>query len=212
MQTNRLPVSVCIAFIAAIGLTLPAWAASVRIVLLSPPIQTSTAGAILPSAFSVRVERATGEPIPGVRLGFADNVSGCWLTGPPDQICPEDHWYGNFEVGGVPTPSGAYAISGPDGIATAPTAYRLGHPPRMYPPFVYDVYPFASTQTTPGGFTITLEEALSPIGGFLAAATSVVVKDGAASPVPALGTTALGVLALFLAGASVWRLRRGESG
>ncbi len=212
MRPNSVPAAIWVAFITLIGLTPLAWAEPVHLVLLSPPTQTAAPGGILPSTFSVRVERATGEPVPGVRLGFGDNVSSCWIPGPPDQICPEDHWYGEFEVDGVPTPSGAYAISGPDGIATAPAAYRLGHPLGRYLPFVYEVFPYASTQTTPGGFTITLEEALNPIGGLLAGATSVVVWGEATAPVPALGTTALVALALLLAGASVWRLRRGGVG
>jgi len=211
MRLHTPAAALCLAIIAFIGSLPAARAESVRLVRLSAPTLEAVAGTTLPGTFSVRVERATGEPIPGVRLAFSVNGWSCWIPGPPDQVCPEDHWYGGFETGEEPLPGGIWAVSGPDGIATVTTAFRAGHPPAKHTPFVFDIYPYASRQTTPGGFTITLEEALRPIGGYLVAATSVVILAGPTSPVPGLDVTALGVLALLLGSAGAWRLRSGRA-
>ncbi len=191
----------------ALFCALPAAAEPVRLVLLSPPAQVAASGDLLSSPLLVRVERASGEPISGVQLSFTANAIVCQDPPLPGVPCPTSEWYGDFEGAPPATPNTIVVTSDADGVATTPL-FRVGTPPSEWLPFGFEMFPYASAQTTANGFTITLDDAVHPIGGLLAAATDVVIMGGGAAAIPVLDRGGVVVLALLLAAASLWWLRR----
>ena len=190
--------------LAALPCTLaaPAAAEPVRIVLLSPATQTATAGEPLPFEIRIRVERANGEPVPGVQVYLY--VYRCSEpAGPGTGECPGYEEYGGWTSG---DPVQALVTTGGDGTASAPP-YRVGDPLPEHQPFVFTVVAYASAQTTAGGFTITLGDATQPIGGYFAGATT--VQLGSIDAIPAVGSLGIVLLTVGLAAAAFRRLRSG---
>jgi len=175
----------------------------VRLVRLSPATQSVLPNGMLPELMSVRVERENGEAVPGATVAFEVNV--CIEPGVPipGMSCP-----GAVEYGGFDTPSRPLTItvvSDENGIATA-LPYRVGVPTHAHPEVQFEIYPYVPAQTTSGGLVISLFDALHPIGGLLAAATTVSIVAASHLAVPTLGTTAILVLAALLAVAAVMKL------
>ncbi len=180
------------------------FAEPVRMVLLSPPTQTTAPGAQLPSPLVVRVERANGDPVPGVQIWYGVNT--CVSIPFAIPLCPTFEEYGGFETGELPRPLGVLITTGADGIATAPP-YRVGIPSAQHPNLQFGIFPYASTQTTPGGFTITLNDAVNPIGGLSAAMTNVNISFGAAPSAPVLSPVGIAVLSFLILAAAWWKMR-----
>lgn len=192
---KRLSLGLAVLAIGAVGRS--ARAAPVRIVLLSAPVVHTVADAPLPP-FRVRVERATGEPLAGVQLEyFIDDI--CALPAFP---CPDPSEYGGFDDGASQS---VLVTTGSDGTATTPV-FRAGHPLAEHLPLEFHVIAYAPPQTTPGGFTISEDDAWSPIGGFYNAATTVRI-EGDLLAVPALDAAHSVVLGLLLASLAAAKLR-----
>lgn len=180
----------------------------VRVVLLTPATQTAAPGQLLAVPFSIRVERANGEPLPGVQINYAVNQFGCLSSSLPP--CPPgDGEYGGFDTS-APPPLHVTVTTGADGTVTAPP-FRAGMPVPGRLPFEFTVLPFAFAQTTPNGFEITLSESLRPIGGLGAANTTVVIAAPQTEEIPAIGPAGLLMLALVLAGWAVLATARAPS-
>jgi hypothetical protein len=197
---RRATLALVLAMIEA-ALATAARAEPVRIVLLSAPTRNAAPGEMLDAPFRVRVERASGEPLAGVVLSYAVDLCITVATPPPGWECPNAAEYGGFDDGASLQ---VLVTTGSDGTVTAPP-FRAGNPTAAHLPFGFKVLPYASTQTTPGGFTITLNDAVSPIGGYWAAATTVNIEG--VQPIPALDGARLLLLVLLLAVAGAWRLR-----
>jgi len=186
---------------AGAALATSARAEPVRIVLLSAANRSAARGEPLDGPLRARVERANGEPLAGVVVQFYVNLCIPIGTPPPGWSCPEASEYGGFDDGANLE---ATATTGADGIVTAPP-FRAGNPTPQHFPLEFELLPYAPAQTTPAGFTITLDDAVRPIGGYLAAATTVLI--GGVAAIPALDGAHLVILGLLLAAAAAWKLR-----
>jgi hypothetical protein len=173
----------------------------VRVVLLSAPMLHALPGQTLPP-FRLRVERANGEAVPGIRFSYV--VDGCVEAADPPlgSSCPQPFEYGGFDDGTIDY---VELTTGSDGTVTTPSL-RAGHPLPQHLPFEFHMFHYVPWQTTPSGFTITPLDAVQPIGGLLNGSAAIRIA-GEPAAVPALDRLEMMVLALLLAAAGAWKLR-----
>ncbi len=170
----------------------------VRVVRLSPATQSVLPGQLVPERFRLRVERSSGEPVPGAQVWYSELRAYC--TGPDDPTCDQTH-FGGFEPRYFPgDPLSALVTTGSDGTATT-VPYRVGRPASL--PFQLEFEAAVPSQTTPGGIVI---DGGIPDGDH----HSIVTIEGLVS-VPTLGSVGMATLVALLAAAGVWTVARTRS-
>jgi hypothetical protein len=169
----------------AVGAIAPiAKAEPVRAVLLTPPTMSVSPGQRLPVALAVRIERADGHVVPGAQVVFVVNL--CFEV--LGVRCPAESEYGQFETSG-PDRLSAVVATDLAGAAVAP-AFQAGYPEAARMPFEFTIFPYVPAQTVPGSASISLTDALNPIGGFRVAATTIRIGEENTTVAPPSGLVA----------------------
>ena len=164
----------------------------IRIVWLSPRLQSARPGGLVPVPFELRVERLDGEPLAGVQLRMLVQIS-C----PAEPPCPDGR--GEFEPSEPGSPFSGIVTTGSDGTATFPP-YRVGIPELLPAPVGFE--PRVVSSSTPGGIIIT---------GVLGENEASGVTVEGLQAIPTLGGVASVTLAAFLAAAGLWTMRRARA-
>lgn len=164
----------------------------VRVVWLSPRLQSARPAGLVPVPFKLRVERLDGEPIAGVQVRMLVQIS-C----PAEPPCPDGR--GEFEPSEPGSPFSGIVTTGSDGTATFPP-YRVGIPQPL--PALVGFEPRVVSSSTPGGIIIT---------GVLGENEASGVMVEGVQAVPTLGGVASVTLAALIAAAGLWALRRARA-